>query len=245
MQVAVDPGAAGLTRSSLGDRSTPTSELTRPAKVSSGEPGAAAEIEAPCRKRSARPIARQAVTTASSSSAGDRGTRVARAGTRLEACRMLIEKPPHINRRHPRRDLARTEPGELQPRAMIVLRTRCRAPAPRRRSPLSGRPDCREWRRARTRRSQRPAPARRFAPGMSAAPVEVAARRMVERPFVAAVGDQVAGRDEQRVPCHCAIYRISLARCAPRISSFQRRPACTASSARSISIRRSRSTRLW
>ena len=77
---------------------------------------------------------------------------------------------------------------------------------------------------------------------------KIAARGMIERPFVAPVGDEIAGGNEERAGVGHACSRrepgmtIYHSPCVLKTSWCRRRPACAASSAASISIRRGRSS---
>ena len=116
---------------------------------------------------------------------------------RIEASGILVEQPAHITFAHRRRRLAGSEPGELQPRAVIILRVGVAGALERRdravavakpvadgaeREPGGG-----EARRQLHRLRQNIRRAGKVAP-----------RGMIERPFVAAVGDEIAGGNEQR-----------------------------------------------
>ena len=176
-----------------GDRSTPTSRSAQRAKSGAGEPGAAAEIEH--RSKAQRPAGRahrgfdriaQQRRPAIGQALGQR---------RVVARGILVEQPAHIGFAHRRRRLAGAEPGELQPRAVIILRigvaglsNAATAPA---RSPSRSRmaPSA----------NQAVANARRKLDGLRqniGRAGKIAARGMIDRPFVAAVGDQIAGGNE-------------------------------------------------
>ena len=160
-----------------------------------------------------------------------RDSRAAPAGRSKSGC-LLIEQPPHIDRGHRRRDLAGAEPRQLQPRAVIVLGVGVARLLARRRPPRPGRPDCREWRRARTRRWRNRAPARPSAPGCRR---RRRGRRAPHDRAPICSGGRRSDRRMRRTAVHLSlrrIYRISQAQCVPRTSlSCRRRPACAASSA--------------
>ena len=104
---------------------------------------------------------------------------------------MLIEQPPHIDRGHRRRGLAGAEPREMQPRAVIILGVGVARLLPRRDRPgpvaeivangAEREPGGGEVGRKLDR-------LRQDIGGAARSP-----RGVIERPLVAAVGDQIAG----------------------------------------------------
>ena len=110
---------------------------------------------------------------------------------------ILIEQPAHIRFAHRRRGIAGPEPGKLQAGAVIVLRIGIAGFFERGdgagavAEPVADGAERKPCGREAGRQLHG---LRKNVRGAG----KIAARGMVERPFVAAVGDQIAGRDEKR-----------------------------------------------
>src|ERR1700722_3153334 len=167
---------------------------------------------------------------------------------RVVASGVLVEQAPHIGFGHCRRRFAGAKPRQLQPCAVIVL-TVCIARLfesgngavavseliadGAQREPGRGEARCQL-----DRLRQNVSRARK-----------IALRGMIEHPFVAPVGDQVAGGDKERAGIR---HRAMLAwrsemtiydsRCDLKTYWCRRRPASAANWAASISTRRGRSS---
>ncbi len=167
---------------------------------------------------------------------------------RVVARGVLVEQPADIGFGHRRGGFAGAEPGQLQPRAVIILGIgvagllesgdRAVAVAELVADGAEREPGRGEARRQLHGLRQNIGGAGKIAP-----------RGMVERPLVAPVGDQIAGGDEERAGVR---HRAMLAwrsemtiydlRCVLKTSWCRRRPASAASSAPFISTRRGRSS---
>ena len=110
---------------------------------------------------------------------------------------VLVEQPAHVTLSHRRRGVPRAESGELEPRAVVVLGV--------------GAAGFFERRNGRIALAKAVADGAEREPGGSKARRQferlhqniggagkIAAGRMVQRPFVAPVGDSIAGGDEER-----------------------------------------------
>ena len=111
---------------------------------------------------------------------------------RIEGLGMLIEQPPHIDRGHRRRDLAGAEPSELQPRAVIILGVGVARLLPRRDRPCPVAEIVANGAEREPGGGEVGRKLDRLRQDIGGAG-EVALRGVIERPLVAAVGDQIAG----------------------------------------------------
>src|SRR5262249_39158300 len=134
------------------------------------------------------------------------------------------------------------EPRQLEPRAMIVLRIEVACPLPGCDRPLAVAQIVADRTKRKPSRGER---GREFdgVHQYRGGAGEIAARNPLERRSVALIGRSIAGWDEQRSICHCAVSRIISGRCAPRPCCCRRPPECAASPAASISTPPVRSTR--
>ena len=111
--------------------------------------------------------------------------------------RILVEQPPDIRLRHRRRSVTRAKPRELQPSAVVVVGIGVARPLERgdRLTPIA------QLVANGAEREPRGGKAGRKLNGLLqdfGGAGEIAARCMVECPFVTAVGDKVSRRDKER-----------------------------------------------
>ena len=111
---------------------------------------------------------------------------------RIEGLGMLIEQAAHIDRGHRRRDLAGAEPRELQPRAVIVLGVGVARLLPRRDRPCPVAEIVANGAEREPGGGEVGRKLDRLRQDIGGAG-EIALRGVIERPLVAAVGDQIAG----------------------------------------------------
>ncbi len=111
--------------------------------------------------------------------------------------RVLVEQPADIGLRHRRRSLASAQACELQPGAVVVVRVQSLGlfesgnRAARVAEPVADGAECEP------RRSESGRQLDRLHEDIRGAG-KIAAPRVVERPLIAPVGDEIAGRDEKR-----------------------------------------------
>jgi hypothetical protein len=197
-------------------------------------------------KRIGRPAARIAASTASRNSRRAAISKVL-GERRVVAAGILVEQPADIGVGHRRRGLAGAEPGQLQPRAVVILGIGVAGMPKAAMAPLAVAEPVADGAEREPGRGE----ARRKLDGLRqdiGGAGKIAARGLIERPFVAPVGDQIAGGDEKwaGVAIACAAPPAGMliydSRCVLKTSWCRRRPACAASSADFISTRRGRSS---
>ena len=167
---------------------------------------------------------------------------------RVVAGGILVEQPADIGFGHRRRGFAGAEPRQLQPRAVIILGIGVARLLER----GDGAVAVAELVADGAEREPGGGEAGRQLDGLRqniGGAGKIALRGMIERPFVAPVGDQVAGGDEERAGIgHRAMlaWRSEMtiydSRCDLKTYWCRRRPASAANSAASISTRRGRSS---